>query len=452
MNFIWVRIMRFNLKQFIVFALMVFVAPVPHIRAEEAVFTGLSSLIDEALAQNPQIEAARKKWEAARFRVTQASALPDPTAGYSYMGNMVETRTGPQENMYEFEQEIPFPGKLIHKRKMARADVDLAEAQLKAAEREVKAKLTQAYYDLYALQKTLELTEQIHILLVASEDKTRADYAGMRGSLAEHVNVQNMVSQLLERLLILRQQKETLMAYIKTLVNRDIDLSWEGFDRPAVPVIGVTLEGLLLKLEENNTQVLEAMAMAKREKHAHSLAKYENAPDFSIGFRYVEVGAGTTSHPDDGQDAWMIPIKVTLPIWQNRIGATIKEAKSNLKASESQLQDAENQVEFELKNAYFQFQSQQQIAELYQLTYIPQARIVFESEQAGYESGQVGLTALIDSKRRYFEAQISYYQALAGALKTFSEIERLIGEDIQPMNNGPKMVKETNSEVNNESQ
>jgi len=169
--------------------------------------------------------------------------------------------------------------------------------------------------------------------------------------------------------------------------------------------------------------------MARKEKHALALSRYENAPDFFVGFQYVEIGDGTTSNPDDGQDAWMIPIKVTIPLWQNRIGSAVREARSNLKASEAQLKESINLSEYELKNAYFQFVSQRQIAELYKNAYLPQSDLILQSRQAGYESAKVSVVDLIESERMYFETRINYYQILAGALKSYAEIERLIGPE-----------------------
>lgn len=387
---------------------------------------GLASLIEEALENNQQIEAAREKLRAARYRVPQASALPDPVAGYSYMGEMVETRLGPQENMYEIEQEIPFPGKLIQKRKMARAEAELAEAQLKAAEREVTAKVSAAYYDLFAVQKTLEITERIYRLQQKAEAVIEANYASMKSSQVDAVSAQIATSETLERLFMLRQQRDSLTQYLGALLNRREFLPMEILGEPDLPAVDLSLEELLLKLDKTNPQILEAMAEARREEHAYSLAKYENAPDFSIGLQYIEIGSGMTSDPNDGRDAWMIPVKVTIPLWQNRIGAGIKEARHNLRASEAGLKDTKNLMAFELKNAYFEFISQKQTAELYRHAVVPQSEMVLRSDQAAYESGETGIIKMIESERMSLRSQAAYYQALAGALKSLSEIERLV--------------------------
>ena len=97
----------------------------------------LEGLLQEALANNRGLEASREELQAAKHRVPQASALPDPMAGYAVMGPMLETPLGPQKDVYEFEQMIPFPGKLVERRKVALAELDAAAAQFNEVKRDV---------------------------------------------------------------------------------------------------------------------------------------------------------------------------------------------------------------------------------------------------------------------------------------------------------------------------
>ena len=60
----------------------------------------LEGLLQEALANNRGLEAAREELQAARHRVPQSSALPDPMAGYAVMGPMLETPLGPPKHIY----------------------------------------------------------------------------------------------------------------------------------------------------------------------------------------------------------------------------------------------------------------------------------------------------------------------------------------------------------------
>jgi outer membrane protein TolC len=61
---------------------------------------------------------------------------------------------------FSFEQEIPFPGKLSLKKKIAARDSDAEEKSYRATERRVIADLKVAYYDWYLAGKAIEITER----------------------------------------------------------------------------------------------------------------------------------------------------------------------------------------------------------------------------------------------------------------------------------------------------
>ena len=391
----------------------------------------LEGLLQEALANNRGLEAAREELQAARHRVPQSSALPDPMAGYAVMGPMLETPLGPQKDVYEFEQMIPFPGKLLERRKVALAEVDAASARLKQVERELVLNVSQTYYDLYAVDATIEAVEEILDLLKKFESIAGSRYASRQGEQRDVAKAQAKVSETLQQLFVLRQQRQTLAAFLNALLNRRASAPLDKVSAPVLPKLELSLDQLLQQSRENRPELLEAAAMRGRQEHAHALAKYEYMPDISVGFQYTRIGGGMTSDPEDGRDAWMVPLKVTLPLWQNRIIPAVLEAKRDLNASEANLREAENLAEYEIKNAYYRFTAGRQVVELYENALIPQARLAFSSDQAGYEAGRTDVLNFLDSEEVYRNAKIAYYQALADALKNFAAIERAVGVDIK---------------------
>ncbi len=72
----------------------------------------LDDLLVQALRQNPELEAARLKWEAMQERPRIAGSLPDPMLSYGHFFQNVETRVGAQNQRIGLSQRIPFPGKL----------------------------------------------------------------------------------------------------------------------------------------------------------------------------------------------------------------------------------------------------------------------------------------------------------------------------------------------------
>lgn len=390
----------------------------------------LPALLEEARAHNPGLKAAQAQWEAAQLRIPQAAALPDPMFGYMFMGEMLETRLGPQEQVIEAEQMIPFPGKLWQKRRMAMAEAKAARAQLDGAERDLILHVSQAYYDLYAVDATLQAVEELRGILKKFEAIAQARYASQGGGQRDVAKAQAEVSDTLQRLFVLRQQRETVTALLNAQLDRDPMTPIGRTATPEIPALSLTYQELLDLAKIYRPELREASAQLNRSRHARTLAKLDYVPDVSIGFQYNQIGAGMTTDPDDGRDAWMIPLKITLPLWQNRLGPAVSEAKRNVQAGEAQVTQAENMTEYDVKDAYYRFTAAKQVVEVYQNALIPEAELAFQSDQAGYEAGRVDILNLIDSERVYLNAKIAYHQALADTLKNYAALERAVGTSL----------------------
>ncbi|MGH9548714.1 MAG: TolC family protein, partial [Terriglobales bacterium] len=83
---------------------------------------GVDTVVRQVLADNPQLNSARLKWEAMKERPRIAGSLPDPTLSYGYFFDNVETRVGAQNQRVGLSQKIPFPGKLSLAAKRARQE------------------------------------------------------------------------------------------------------------------------------------------------------------------------------------------------------------------------------------------------------------------------------------------------------------------------------------------
>lgn len=387
----------------------------------------LEVLLHEAQARNPELRAAKEAWRAAKLRVPQASALPDPTVGYAIMGPMLETRLGPQKNIFDAEQMVPFPGKLWKRHQMAAAEANAAKAQMEAAKRNIIVELSEVYYDLHATDATISTVEELHEILKRLESIAQARYGAQGGSQRDVAKAQAELSGTEETLLTMRQRRQSLAARLNALLDRDPHAPVGRTVKPKLPTVSATVEQLLDIAKQHRPELQEASAMVKRDRHANTLAKLEYIPDVSVGFQYNQIGAGMTTDPDDGRDAWMVPLKINIPLWQNRLIPAVLEARRNLKASQARAAQEENTAEYEVKDAYYRFTSAKQIVELYRNALIPEAELAFHSDQAGYEAGRTDVLNLIDSERVYLNARVAYYQALAEALKSYAALERALG-------------------------
>ncbi|HEX9779873.1 MAG TPA: TolC family protein [bacterium] len=387
----------------------------------------LETLLEEARARNPRIRAAQAAWRAARLDIPQASALPDPTVGYMVMGEHLETRLGPQEHVFEVEQMVPFPGKLLARRREAAAAARAAEAAVRGIEQDVRLSVAQAYYDLYAVDGTIRVVEDLQELLRNIEGIAQARYASGTGSQRDVAKAQAEVSDTIQRLFVLRQRRETLGSLLNALLDRDPRGAAPSTVRPDVPSAALELDTLLELARTHRPELAAAAANAEEAAHAAARAKLAYAPDLSVGFRYIGIGDGTTSLPHDGRDAWMVPVMVTVPLWQNRIVPEVLEAARRREASRALLEEETNLTEFAVRDAFARFDAARRIVSLYEHALIPEAELALRSDQAGYEAGRTDVLNLIDSERVYLNANVAHLQSLAEALTQFAALERAVG-------------------------
>ena len=126
----------------------------------------LPGVIREALAANPEIVAARQQWAAASQRIAQARSLDDPTLSVQWWNTPESFNLGQAKNtIIGLSQKFPFPGKLALKEEVASRSADITEQALRAKERDLIARVKQAYYELFLAHKAIEIHhEQIDLL------------------------------------------------------------------------------------------------------------------------------------------------------------------------------------------------------------------------------------------------------------------------------------------------
>jgi len=93
----------------------------------------LPELIQEAVARNPELVAARKQWEAATNRIAQARSLDDPILSVQLWNIPQPFKATQADNtIFGLSQNLPFPGKLALKADVASRLADMTEQSVRA--------------------------------------------------------------------------------------------------------------------------------------------------------------------------------------------------------------------------------------------------------------------------------------------------------------------------------
>src|SRR5215469_16738559 len=124
----------------------------------------LSELIASALANNPEIQAAKKKVESARARAGQAGYLEDPEFNLEAWGiplNRPLSFRSANPIVIGLRQKLPFFGKRGLQTDMAGQEVKMAEEELRAKEIDITAKVRTAYADVFIAAQTVTINNEL---------------------------------------------------------------------------------------------------------------------------------------------------------------------------------------------------------------------------------------------------------------------------------------------------
>src|SRR2546426_7392339 len=176
----------------------------------QAPVTELRELLGQLVANNPDILAAKYRFEAATKRPPQVSTLPEPKLALVNFGVGQPFSGFVNEFAYRaigVSQEIPFPGKLELAGEEAQREADSDRENYRSIVLEKTSQLKAVYYDWYSVTKAIEITSKNRDLLDRFEQIARARYSVGKGIQPDVLKAQVEVSGLAQQLEMLQQKK-----------------------------------------------------------------------------------------------------------------------------------------------------------------------------------------------------------------------------------------------------
>lgn len=388
----------------------------------------LDDALERAQRDNPELQSWLHQADEATARIDVADALPDPKAQFTYFGESVETRTGPQEAIYSISQSIPWLSKLRTRKALAQHDAEaVAQLQQEAQQRldeAVVATYSEAAYLQEAIRTTqakLSWTEDTRTIV---DEQVRGG-ASLNALLRLEVEMERSRDQLDQYTQAQFTQRTRLAALLGTEEATLGELT--ALPSPAEHLARSSeLHTALL------TQNPELLALKRRIRGADdrvTLSQLERYPDFTFGINYIQTGNEGAAR-DAGRDPWNLTVAVNLPIWEGKNRAAIRSAQSAERSAVAQYQNRLLQLKAELSATLARHADSLRRIQRYREKLIPLAEQALENSQAAYESGQINVLEIIDSERALLDLQLSHQRAVANALQAEAQINRLTGSSL----------------------
>jgi len=387
----------------------------------------LEELIAEALRANPEVLEARRRYEARLARLPQASALPDPTLSIASVGNLlpfsVQIGDPSSARMVGIMQEIPFPGKLALRGKIAALEAEAERWAYEQTRRRVVSELKVAYYELYFVDKSLEIVRRIQGLLEQFLKIAEARYQVGKAAQADVLKAQMELSILLERLAILEQRRASAVALLNALLNRPPETPFGRTAEVKKGTLPFSLEEMYRIAIANSPELKQQARVMDSRHYQIALAQKEFYPDFAVGFQYMQRPAMP--------EMWGFTVSVRLPLyfWRKQRPA-LEEASAEWAQARERHEGIRAQLLFRVKDLYLMAMTADRLLRLYEEGILPQATLALESSIAAYQVGTVDFLTLITNLITVLTYETSYYEQLVTFQKSLAQLEPLIGREL----------------------
>jgi cobalt-zinc-cadmium efflux system outer membrane protein len=391
----------------------------------------LADLLEEALRNNPEIAAARKRYEASRQRPSQAASLPDPmlSPGYNSSGRPwpgAGLGRAPTSNIgFMLSQEIPFPGKRKLAGEVAAKEAEAEWQVYQQVQLSVVSRLKQAYYRRAYAFAAADVLERNLRLLETLLRMTEARYSVGKAAQQDVFKVQTQISILQARRLPLEREQRVREAEILSLLGRPPGSS---LPRPAQlgPLsLTVRLEELYRWAGQNSPLLKREEKVIQRAELALNLARKQYYPDFALNGGYYNMGGMPPMY--------MLRADIKIPLyWFRKQRPAISEQAESLAASRRQLEAADQNVRFRIQDEYLLAQTSAQLVRLYSQAVIPQAGLALESSLLSYETGLADFLTVFANYITAVEYQMNYYEELLNLHLALARLEELTARPLLP--------------------
>ena len=411
-----------------VFSFLVVLLAATAATAEGAVPKSLTliQLISAALADNPNLLAARTKWEAMKNKPEQAGALTNPMFTFRGM-DMADGGDFPDTNekRYEVEQAFPWFGKRGLQRQAAEKEAEAMQYEYETIAHDMVVGVKETYYELCSVQQVLKITLDEADVLKRLETAAQSLYASGQSGQQDMLKAQAETTILKPRILDLEAQINALKSKLNILLGRSADAPIDVAAPSGFPEVDKDADTLRAIAEENRPEIEQAGANLARAQIERRLMGREYFPDYRLGVEY-------RTFRNEDPNMVMFTVGIDIPVWQSKYRAGIREAERLTASSRAALKASRQQAGLDVQQAYFNVKSARAALDLYRNTLIPQAQSRFDASEASYRGGTVSFLDLLDSQRFLLNARVMAAMAESNLGMQIARLERALGTDLQP--------------------
>jgi len=385
-----------------------------------------------ALLHNPELAVYAWEMRVSEAGELQASLLPNPEIEVEVeeIGGAGERSAfKAAETALQLSQLIELGNKRSRRTRIASLQSQLVGWDYEAKRLDVFTKVANAFVDVLAAQRQLELTnELVRLSQEVLTTVTQRVEAG-KDSPVEKTKAEVALS-------IVRIEQKRAFQRLESARKR-LAATWASKSATFEHVVGqfdnvltVPPESQLLQLLTQNPDIARWAVEMEKRRAIWDLEKARAIPDPSV--------RGGIRHFNETDDtAFVFGFSIPLPLFDRNQGEVLA-AKHNIAKAQQQRRAVELAVYTAAVDAYQALSSAfTEVTDL-KKEVLPGAQSAFDAAGQGYRQGKFNYLDVLDAQQTLFEAKGKYVESLAAYHKGRVEMERLIGQGIDTITDIPK--------------
>lgn len=423
--------MMIKFKLLIIVISMFFLSIQPSWASDETTVS-LKELIDETLANSPEIGSAGQNIEALKERPEQAYSLPNPMLSFGIANLPVDTFELNQEAMTQktigVMQTFPYPGKRSLMKDVAGKELRIGEENLEVLKLRLIREVKTAYFSLFFTNKAIQITERNKDLLRELVRIAETKYSVGNGLQQDVLKAQVELSKLMERLISLKERRNNLKARLNSLMDRLPQAPLGDTEGLEMTELDISVDDLQKRAESRHPAFKILNARIEKEKSQHLLAEKDYYPDFNVSAQY---GQRDDKGDMERPDFVSAMVQMRIPLWhKTKEDRKVAETAARIRQSEKDYEAARNGIFLRIKTLKEEMERSYEQAVLFRDGIIPQASASLDSALAGYQVNKVDFLTLQNNQITLYNYEIDYFRVFTDHEIKLAEMEEVVGGNI----------------------
>jgi len=369
----------------------------------------LETLIDAALANNPEIQKFELQYKRVSEKVNEVNTIPNTEFGVGYFVSEPETRTGAQRFKVSAKQMLPWFGTITSRENYVTALADAKYEDIVIAKRKLMASVSQSYYNLYANKAKQEVLAENIKLLETYETLALTSVEVGKASAVDVLRLQMRQNEMQQLLDVLNQQFFAEQTNFNKLLNRDKDITVNVMRELNMPSedFGITSKDLAL-----HPELIKYDKLYNSVEKSELLNQKESSPIIGFGLDFINVDKRPNmDFSDNGKDIVMPMVSLSIPIFNKKYKSRTKQNELQQQEITTQKQERLNKLETLLDKAINE-RIASRISHVTQSKNLKQAKDAEDILIKSYETGTIDFNDVLDIQELQLKFQMNQIESV----------------------------------------